>query len=134
MKFTKNNLLKIYIWLLIFSFCVPIFLAQAATQTQPFELFLSWSSNTYTPFEYSGKALPVYGSIIKVVVAPLSKPNVNLETLEYNWFLDGEPQTVASGINQQEFLFQVKKTNNDSHSVQVNVQNQDNTFVRQFQK
>lgn len=92
------------------------------------DLILTWSANTYVPFDYPGKPLPVYGSLITVAVIPINKPNLNLETLNYNWFLDDEPQIAASGENKQEFIFQVKTTASNEHSVKILIKNKEETL------
>jgi len=106
------------------------FLIPNSSQAQEIknDLILTWSANTYVPYNYPGKALPVYGSLVTVVVIPLSKPTLNLETLNYNWFLDDEPQIAASGENKQEFTFRVSTTASNKHSIKLIIKNKEETL------
>lgn len=92
------------------------------------DLILTWSANTYVPFDYPGKALPVYGSLITVAVIPISKLTLNLETLNYNWFLDEELLVANSGENKQSFAFQVTTTASNEHSIKVLIKNKEETL------
>ena len=105
-----------------------LILNSAQAQEIKDELILTWSANTYIPFDYPGKALPVYGSLITVAVIPTSKLTFNLETLNYNWFLDGERQIANSGQNRQEFVFRVTTTASNEHLIKVQIKNKEGTI------
>ena len=90
-------------------------------------LELYWSADTYTPFGYKGKSLPVNGSIV-TVEADLKLTKGNPSFLKYSWFLDGVFQGAKSGYGRTSFKFGVRRTPNLHHEVLVKIFNEDNSF------
>ncbi|PIR88978.1 MAG: hypothetical protein COU07_03760 [Candidatus Harrisonbacteria bacterium CG10_big_fil_rev_8_21_14_0_10_40_38] len=85
MTFIYKNLNKIA--LLVFIFTVITFVAQTTkAQTGP-ELFITWKANSYIPPTYEGKALPIQGSEITLVVGLLDSGRfANLTNNEIRWY------------------------------------------------
>jgi hypothetical protein len=75
------------------------------------DILLSWSANTYAPFNYKGKPLPVYGSVITASLAPAKSSVSGLDNLIYRWYLDDQFQAYASNSNRQTFSFRISRTN-----------------------
>ena len=88
---------------------------------------LLWSTDTYTPFDYQGRALPVKGSSI-TVSANLKISSGNLNSLKYSWFLDDVFQENESGYGKNVFKFRVRRSNGLSHNLLVKIFNDDRSF------
>ncbi len=84
------------------------------------DVFLSWSANTYAPFNYEGKSMPVYGSVISASIVPAKSSIFGLDKLIYRWYLDDDFQDYASNSNRQNFVFRVSQTGG-FHAVKVEV-------------
>ncbi|HVV38789.1 MAG TPA: hypothetical protein VHD31_00490 [Candidatus Paceibacterota bacterium] len=75
----------------------------------PTRTALFWEADTSVPPLYRGKALYTAGSSIKVVAFPqvvLSGGTVTANNLSFQWKLNGDPVTVASGKGHNTFTFQ----------------------------
>jgi len=115
---------KINYYLLIAIFCLFFFPIQS--QAAITSVTLTWSTNTYVPINYQGKALPSRGSIIEVV-ANINSGDLNPKELFYNWFLDDHIQKGNSGQGRQVFKFNIGERN-IKRSVKVDISNAEKTF------
>ena len=98
------------------------------------DILLSWSANTYAPFNYKGKPLPVYGSVITASLAPAKSSVSGLDNLIYRWYLDDQFQAYASNSNRQTFLFRVKEISGGSHNIRVEVLDKNGASLFEIEK
>lgn len=104
---------------------------QASINFRTSNLSLVWSSDTYIPGWFLGKALPVPESKIKVSALPTFIGNGLKESpdnLIYRWFLDDEPINEFSGIGRQSFEFDANFLPDTVYRVKVAVENDDKTI------
>lgn len=93
-------------------------------------LELYWSTDSYVPFGYQGRALPAKGSLV-TVEADLKISGENPKNLKYSWFLDGFFQEIKSGYGRDSFKFTAQKFSGASHIVLVKVFNESRTFLEE---
>lgn len=86
------------------------------------EMALVWSTKTYVPPDYLGKALPAYNSVVEVSAVQVAPTKVNLAALNYKWFLDDSFQEYNSGQNRGRFLFRVSVLGGQQHSVNLQIE------------
>ena len=98
-------------------------LGQAAEQS----VTLTWTTDTYVPLNYQGKALPSRGSNIEVV-AQLDSPLLNPNELNFNWFINHHIQKEGSGINKQIFRFNIGESVSKNKIIKVEISNLENTI------
>lgn len=91
-----------------------------------FELF--WSTDTYAPFGYQGRALPTKGSLV-TVEAYLDISGGDPKNLKYSWFLDDIFQESKSGYGQDNFKFYIRRLNGASHTVLLKIFNESRSFL-----
>lgn len=91
------------------------------------EIILTWSSDTYVPSDYIGKALPAKGSVVEIAANVFSQ-NVCPRELVYNWFLDGRMQKNESGKGKQVFKFNIGESS-AKKSVKVAIKNQEGFVI-----
>ena len=84
------------------------------------DFILHWSTDTYTPPDYQGKALPTRGSKIKAVATPTKKLSVNPDALFYRWLLDDEIMGQA-GQGKSVFEFTADKWPGGYHEVESQI-------------
>jgi hypothetical protein len=89
------------------------------------DLSLVWTTNTYTPPDYQGKALPAYGSVVEVSVIPNKSIKTGLASLVYNWYLDGQFKDSQSGKNRQKFTFRVSALGGQQHLAKLKLTTED---------
>jgi hypothetical protein len=85
------------------------------------DFVLSWSSDSYVPNTYLGKALPTRGSEIRMVIEPTKKLAQDPQKLSYRWLLDDGLAGYASGQGKSVFRFQVTKWAGAAHNVSVQI-------------
>ncbi len=85
------------------------------------DFILTWSSNSYVPLSYEGKALPIRGSKIKVFTLPTKKLPKNPDYLYYRWLLDDDVVGWANGIGKDSFTFTADKWSGDYHKVESQI-------------
>lgn len=85
------------------------------------DFVLAWSSNSYLPTGYEGKALPTRGSQINVFILPTGQTSQNPEGLNYRWIRDGQIAGYANGRGKTSFKFRATKWYNEEHEVKVHV-------------
>lgn len=88
----------------------------------PNEISLVWSTRTYVPPDYLGKALPAYNSLVEVSAVQVAPTKVNLAELNYKWSLDGSFQQYNSGQNRARFLFRVSVLGGQQQSVNLQIE------------
>jgi hypothetical protein len=91
---------------------------------------LSWSTDTYTPIDYIGRALPVQGSKI-FVDASVSIANGDAKSLKYSWFLEDIFQKNKSGYGKNSFYFYAKSISGRFHTIRVQIFNEDRTIFQE---
>jgi len=109
----KNILFSLLIGLVLF---IPL-------QSYAFsEVTLTWTTDTYVPLEYQGKAMPSRGSNIEVT-AILDSSQSNPENLTYNWFINEQIKKENSGQGKQTFNFNIGESITKEYRVKVEVTN-----------
>jgi len=103
--------------LLLIVFCL-LLTAPAQSQTPAIDLTLTWSTDTYIPADYPGKALPSRGSIVEIV-ANVDSLAANPWELDYRWFLNSSLQKESSGPGKIIFRFMVRQQAANNQSVRV---------------
>ncbi len=86
-KFKKTTYLLSFIICLLFAVYCSLFIVPVQSQTPQIEITLTWSTNTYVPLDYPGKALPSRGSTVEIT-ANIDSPGINPQELIYNWFIN----------------------------------------------
>jgi len=124
---SKKQSLISYLLFLVFVFCFLWFLP-VQSQTSEINITLTWSTNTYTPFDYPGKALPVKGSVIEVA-ANIDSQEVNPQELNYRWFLNKHLQTEQSGQAKSVLGFPVKWTSENEQSIRVEIRDKEENLL-----
>lgn len=89
------------------------------------DLSLVWSTNTYTPPDYSGKPLPSYDSVIKILAQPTSQTKTDLSALVYKWYLDDQFQQYNSGENLMRFWFKVSDFGVQQHYIDLKIEDKE---------
>jgi len=118
---TRIKKLNLIGWLLIIILCL-LAVGPVQSQTPEIGITLTWSTDTYAPPGYSGKALPARGSVIETV-ANIDSRTINPEELDYQWFLNHRLQKAASGPGKQVFKFNIGNVINREHSVKAEIRN-----------
>jgi len=118
---------KINYCLLAIVFCF-LFFAPVQSQTSEINITLTWSTNTYIPLDYPGKALPVKGSVIEVA-ANIDSQEVNPQELNYRWFLNKHLQTEQSGQAKSVLGFPVKWTSENEQSIRVEIRDKEENLL-----
>ena len=92
---------------------------------------LSWSTDSYVPNDYQGKALPTTGSTVRVAAEPIKKLALDPDKLTYRWILDHQVNGNASGQGKAVFKFLVTKWTGDSHEVKLQILNQQGNILEE---
>lgn len=85
------------------------------------DFVLDWSTDTYIPLNYPGKALAINNSLIKVNAIPIAKSAANIESLQYQWYLDDAFVPTASGKGKTTFYFRARKSEGSTHEVRLKI-------------
>jgi len=93
----------------------------SAAPTASDDFIINWSSDSFVPPDYAGKALPTTGSKIRVVVEPTKKLALDPQKLYYRWLLDDGIAGYASGQGKSVFRFQATKGTGGTHHVSVQI-------------
>ena len=104
-------------YLLLIIFFISILFSSSA---QAMETTLTWTTDTYTPINYQGAALPSKGSNIEVAVQ-FNSQGFNPQDLTFNWFLNNNIQKESSGKNKQVFKFNIGESITKKHFVKVEI-------------
>ncbi len=120
----KNSLICC---LLLITLCLFI-INSVRSQAPEIGITLTWSTNTYVPSGYPGKALPARGSIIEVV-ANIDSLVVNPAELDYRWFLNEHLQSENSGQGKNIFRFPVGWQTEKDQSIKVEIREKRENFL-----
>lgn len=82
-------------------------IAENSVSVNSFSVSLLWSTNTFVPADYEGKALPTVGSAITLNAIP-DIQGENPEDLLYTWVINSESR-VRGVANEQSISFHVTK-------------------------
>jgi len=122
---------KINYCLLAIVFCFLWFFP-VQSQTPQINITLTWSTDTYVPLDYPGKALPTRGSTIEIAANvdwPTKAQEINPQELIYNWFLDDHIQKADSGQGKQIFQFNIGDSLTRRRLVKVKIENTEGTLI-----
>lgn len=109
----------------------PIFASAETTQSITINKFeLIWSTDTYTPYNYQGRNLPVPGSKI-IVNAIINASGGNAKDLKYSWFLEDIFQQNKSGYGKDSFYFYVQQRPGAYHTIRLQIFNDDRTVFEE---
>lgn len=109
----------------------PIFASAETVQSIAINKFeLIWSADTYTPYGYQGRNLPVAGSKI-TVDAIVATSGGNAKDLKYSWFLEDIFQQNKSGYGKDNFYFYVQQRPGAYHTVRLQIFNEDRTIFEE---
>ena len=114
-------------YLLLFIVCSLLLINPSLNQAAEQSVTLTWTTDTYVPLSYQGKALPSRGSNIEVV-AQLDSLQLNPEELNFNWFINNHIEKEGSGINKQIFKFPISESISKNHIIRVEVTDLGNTM------
>ncbi len=126
-KKTNYSLLFIIFCSLFIVYC-SLLTVPAQSQTSEINITLTWSTDTYVPPDYPGKALPVKGSVIEVA-ANVGSREVNPQELNYRWFLNGHLQKEQSGKEKSVLRVPVKWTSGNEYSVRIELRNEEKDLL-----
>ena len=110
--------IKKTIYLLLLIACCFLLFPPIQSIASQSEVTLTWSTNTYTPPGYLGKALPARGSIVEVAANIFSR-NFNPQELFYDWFFDDDFQKNGSGEGEQVFKFNIGERISQKRTIKV---------------
>jgi hypothetical protein len=105
-----------------------LFSVSVQSQTSEINITLTWSTNTYVPLDYPGKALPTKGSVIEVA-ANVDSREVNPQELNYRWFLNGHLQKGESGKGRSVLGFPVQWTSGNEHSIRIELRDEEENLL-----
>lgn len=77
------------------------------------DFLIDWSTDTYMPSDYRGKALPTYGSKITLSATPLT--NINEHNYEFIWLIDLAKSPNNNKMSSADFI--VTKREGGTHNV-----------------
>jgi len=90
------------------------------------DFYLIWSADTYTPYEYQGRALPSPGS--KITVEAIVAAVGDTTNLKYSWFIENIFQSSKSGYGRTSFSFYATQRPNGYQTIKVQVFNEDRSI------
>jgi len=119
----KNRFLIIIVSMIIALIGAGAYFTSRATSLHAAnnDFVLVWSSNSYLPTGYEGKALPSRGSQISVFILPTGQTSQNPDGLNYRWIRDGQIAGYANGRGKTSFKFVATKWYGEEHEVRVQV-------------
>jgi len=138
-----NKKLSLFILIFLFLFLLPIFAIGQINILdmlgdnplnniiqEPINLTmleLSWTADTYAPFDYDGRTLPVKGGMV-TVSAYVKISSGNISSLKYSWFVDDTFQEAKSGYGKNSIIFGIRRDIGSSHNVLLKLFNDDRSF------
>ena len=125
----KKQILKFTVcfsFLLLISCC--LFFNPSQGKDAKIKTNLTWSTNTYVPFNYSGKALPVPGSLVEVTANLEERPSI-IRKLDFYWFLNNQLQNQAYSKGKHTFKFLVPSSGSRTLSIKLEVKDQGKLVV-----
>ncbi|MFC1700944.1 hypothetical protein ACFLZ0_02305 [Patescibacteria group bacterium] len=126
--------LKYFLLIIIFCLFIPVLPINGQNTTSLDAITLTWSTNTYIPAEYSGKALPTFGSKIEVV-AIINDPNINQQKALYSWsfFRNNYLQERITEKGKQTFNFDIGNSIYNIYSIELEIQDEQSNIIGQSQ-
>ncbi len=112
--------MKKIIYLLIIICCILLINLKSSQATEQ-GVTLTWTTDTYVPIDYQGKALPSRGSSIELVAQFSSQ--FNPQELIFNWFINNNIQKTESGLNKQVFRFNIGESISKNNIIKVEISN-----------
>ncbi|TSC53321.1 MAG: hypothetical protein LiPW39_333 [Parcubacteria group bacterium LiPW_39] len=130
---SKKIFLKIFILTLLMTMSCFWPAQSPRAQDVSGNFILAWSSGSYVPANYQGKALPTRLSRVKVVVLPTKKLSQDPEKLYYRWLLDNEIAGKSGGQGKSAFNFWVTRWGGDYHEIESQIVDEnENIIARNF--
>jgi len=121
----------ISIIIVLVSIIIPAFTSAETTQSITINKFdIIWSADTYTPYNYQGRNLPVPGSKL-IVNAIINASGGSAKDLKYSWFLEDIFQQNKSGYGKDSFYFYVQQRPGAYHTVRLQIFNEDRTIFEE---
>ncbi|HUT96148.1 MAG TPA: hypothetical protein VMW82_01100 [Candidatus Paceibacterota bacterium] len=125
-----NKIFSIIIISILLGIPSTIFAADSASDVRINKFELVWSADTYTPYNYQGRNLPIVGS--KVIISPIiSASGGDAKSLKYSWFLEDIFQQNKSGYGKDSFYFYVQQGPGAYHTVRLQIFNDDRTVFEE---
>lgn len=94
-------------------------IVESSITVTPFSLSLYWWANTSVPYWYKGKALPTTDNLVYVSAFPPVTIQKQ-KTFIYQWTLNNDTKTTASGVGKQTFSFR-PRLKGLADSIEINV-------------
>ena len=127
----KNHILTIAFFLAVFLILGQLpFSEFVIGQTASIPVTLTWSTDSYTPLSYPGKALPSRGSLIEVA-ANVEAEGFNPRELIYDWFVNEVVQKEGSGLGKQSFKLDTRSSVAQKFLIKVKIKNQQGDLLTQ---
>lgn len=126
-----NQSLSKFLLIIIVIF-LSCFLPTNQAKTASVNFVLSWSSNSYIPQNYEGKALPTHSSEITVVALPIKKMSPGPETFYYRWLLDDRVFGADSGQGKSSFTFIATKWSGETHNIELQILDADGNLAEVY--
>lgn len=125
----KNSIIKNLLLLSALVLGISLLVHNQPAKSASAAFTMVWSSNSYVPLGYEGKALPSRGSRVNVFLLPTGPANQNPEGLNYRWILDEQIAGYANGRGKMSFSFTASKWANEEHEVRVQVLNNQENVI-----
>lgn len=90
----------------------------------------AWSTDTYTPYEYQGRALASQGSKV-TIEAIVHVSGGDPRNLKYSWFLENVFQRNKSGYGKDSFYFYATQRPGNYHIVRLQIFNESRSFFEE---
>lgn len=103
---------------------------------RPSTLDLIWDTNSYTPTEYRGKALPAQNSIVTAIAMPsfvTSSGKRQASSLIYDWWVNNKLLKERSGRGKNTLHVRMASNSNTQHTIRVRVSDDKNEVTQQKQ-
>lgn len=125
-----NKIFPITIILILLAIPSIIFAEDIISDIKINKFELIWSTDTYTPYNYQGRNLPIIGS--KITVNPIiNASGGDIKSLKYSWFLEDIFQQSKSGYGKDSFYFYVQQRPGAYHTVRLQIFNDDRTVFEE---
>ncbi|HRY52963.1 MAG TPA: hypothetical protein P5089_03965 [Candidatus Portnoybacteria bacterium] len=132
-KIKKSILINLLLLIALISIGLYIAEQTPSANAGTNDFLMTWSSNSYIPPQYAGKALPTIGTTVEIVVLPVKKLSQDADAFTYLWVLDGKQAYSSQGKGKSSFQFQITKWDGDKHEVEARVLDaQENMLWRGF--
>jgi hypothetical protein len=113
---------------ILMAMLLPIFDTNADVSIKSIDLI--WTTDTYTPYGYQGRALPTEGSQV-TIEALVETSGGKASSLKYSWFLDDVFQQGKSGYGKTSYYFYVNQKPGNFHKVKLQIFNEDRSVFQE---